>query len=60
MILPKIRGSVLCLCPKIKDEQTKNAIEKCVQYMTRSIIYESKIVNYDDEKKVIHWFYHRH
>ena len=50
--------------PKIKDEQTKDDIEKCVQYITRytsrPIMAESRIVNYDDDKKMIHWFYHRH
>lgn len=50
--------------PKIKDEQTKDDIEKCVQYITRytsrPIMAESRIVNYNDDKKTIHWFYHRH
>lgn len=50
--------------PKIKDEQTKDDIEECVQYITRytsrPIMAESRIVNYDDDKKMIHWFYHRH
>ena len=50
--------------PKIEDDQTKDDIEKCVQYITRytsrPIMAESRIVNYDDDKKMIHWFYHRH
>lgn len=50
--------------PKSKKEQDNDDINECVKYITRytsrPIMAESRIVEYDDANKKVHWYYHRH
>lgn len=50
--------------PPSKRDQDQDDIDKCVKYITRytsrPIMAESRIVKYDDIKKTVHWYYHRH
>ena len=50
--------------PKPKDNQDDKNIDECVEYITRytsrPIMAESRIVEYNDKTKQIHWYYNRH
>lgn len=49
---------------KKNENQDDNNVEECVKYITRytsrPAIAESRIIKYEDDKKMIRWWYNRH
>lgn len=49
---------------KKRENQDDDNIEECVKYITRytsrPAMAESRIIKYEDDKKMIRWWYNRH